>query len=100
VTQHFDRQLFVRRMEAAGMIRAVAEELAEVLGSVVLDGLATGRDIRDAADRLDGHLRETELRLRQESRDLELRLTTRLGGMLAAATALIVAVLGGPITLK
>lgn len=82
------------------MTRAVAEEPADVPGSVVLDGLATGRDVRDAGDRTDGHLRETELRLRQESRDLELRLTTRLGAMLAAATALIVAVLGGLITLK
>ena len=82
------------------MARPVAEERADALGSVVLDGLATTRDLRDTEERLGSQLRETELRLRQEMKDQELRLTTRLGGMLAAATALIVAILGGLITLK
>jgi len=82
------------------MARAVAEELADVLGSVVLDGFATRRDLRDDVDRLDGHLRETELRLRQDMKELELRLTTRLGAMIAAATALTVAILGALITIK
>jgi hypothetical protein len=100
VTHHFDSQAFVRRMEVAGMARGVAEELADALGSVVLDGLATRRDVDDAAARVDGHLRETELRLRQDSKDMELRLTLRLGVMLAASAALIVAILGALITLK
>ena len=100
MTQQFDTQAFVRRMEAAGMARAVAEELADLLGGTVLDGLVMRRDLHETEMRLDGHLRETELRLRQEMKELELRATVRLGAMLAGSTALIVAVLGALITLK
>lgn len=82
------------------MARAIAEELANALDGVVLDGLVKQRDLREAELRLDGHLRETELRLRQDSKDLELRLTLRLGAMLAGSTALIVAILGALITLR
>lgn len=100
MTHHFDTQAFVRRMEIAGMARQVAEELADALGSVVLDGLTTRRDVEESAARTDGHLRETELRLRQELRELELRVTVRLGAMLAGSTALIVAILGALISFR
>lgn len=95
MTHQFDSQVFVRRMEAAGMDRAVAEELADALGSVVLDGLATRRDVQESAARSDGLLRETELRLRQELKELELRVTIRMGVMFAAA----ITILGALITL-
>lgn len=100
MTHQFDSQAFVRRMEAAGMARGIAEELADALGSVVLEGLATRRDLHDTENRLDGHLRETELRLREEMRALELRITVRLGTMLGATTALTIAILGALITFK
>lgn len=100
MTQYFDTQSFVRRMEAVGMARAVAEELANTLGSVVLDGLSTRRDVEEATARTDGHLRETELRLRQELKELELRMTVRVGAMLAGTTALTVAILGALIALR
>ena len=96
MTQHFDSQIFVRRMEAAGMARAVAEELADVLGGTVLEGLVRQRDLRETELRLDGHLRETELRLRQELKELELRMTVRMGAIAAA----VVAILGVLITIK
>ncbi len=82
------------------MARAVAEELANALGSVVLDGLSTRRDVEESAGRLEGQLRETELRVRQELRELELRVTVRLGAMLAGSTALTVAFLGAFITFR
>lgn len=100
MNNQFDSHAFVRRMEVAGMARGIAEELADALSSVVLDGLSTRRDVEEAASRSDGHLRETELRLRQELKELELRMTLRLGGMLAATTALTVAILGALITLR
>ena len=82
------------------MTRGVAEELADALGSVVLDGLSTKRDIDESASRSDSHLRETELRVRQELKDMELRVTVRLGTMLAGTTALTIAALGAIIALK
>ncbi len=100
MTQFFDTQSFVRRMEIAGMARGIAEELANALGSVVLDGLVTRRDLSEGLARTDGHIRETELRLRQEMKELELRITVRLGAMLAASTALSVAILGALIAFR
>ena len=100
MTHQFDTQTFVRRMEAAGMERGIAEELADALGSIALDGLATRRDLRDTETRLDGHIRESALQLREELRSVELRVTMRLGGMLGATTALTVAILGALISLK
>ena len=78
------------------MARSLAEELADVLGSVVLEGLATKRDLNDTEQRLGNHLRETELRLRQDMRELELRVTVRMGAMIAAT----IAILGALITFK
>lgn len=89
MTYHFDSQAFVRRMEAAGMARGVAEELADALGSVVLDGLVTKRDLDQGFERADNRLRET-------AKDLELRVTLRFGAMLAAS----VTILGALITLR
>ena len=93
VTYHFDSQTFVRRMEAAGMARAVAKELAEALGFVVRDGFATMRDLTEGFDRSDNRLRETV-------KDVELRLTLRFGAMLVGSTALSVALLGALIALQ
>ena len=81
------------------MARAIAEELADALGSVVLDGLVTRRDLTEGLARSDGHLRETELRLRKDIKELELRVTVRFGTMLAGTTALTVAILGALIAL-
>ena len=82
------------------MTRAVAEELANARGSGVLDGLATRRDMQESAARSDSLLRETELRLRQDMKDLELRVTVRLGAMLAGTTALTIAILGALVEFK
>lgn len=100
MTYQFDSQTFIRRMEAAGMARPIAEELANALGTVVLDGFATKRDLTDSFERSDNRLRETELRLRQDVKDLELRVTLRLGAMLAGSTALTVAILGALIAFR
>jgi hypothetical protein len=79
----FDTHSFVKRLEAAGVSVAHAEALADALGDIVLPSIATKAD-----------LKEVELTLRQEMKELELRLTTRMGAMLAASTAITVAILG------
>ena len=100
VTYQFDSQTFVRRMEAAGMARPIAEELANALVTVVLDGFATKRDLKEEFERSDNRLRETALGLRQEIKDSELRVTLRLGAMLVASTTLTVAILGALIAFR
>ena len=82
------------------MARAIAKEWADAIGSVVLGGFATRCDLHDTERRLDGHLRETELRSRQDLKESEVRVTVRLGAMMAGTTALTVAILGAFIALK
>ena len=75
------------------MTRGVAEELADALGSVVLDGFATKRDLHEGFERSDNRLRETV-------KDSELRVTLRFGTMLAAGLTLNVAILGALIAFR
>lgn len=79
----FDTHAFVKRLEAAGMSAAHAEALADAMGDIVLQSIATKTD-----------LRELEINLRGELKDLELRLTTRMGIMIAASATLTVGILG------
>lgn len=78
----FDTLAFVKRLAAAGMEVRQAEAFAEALGGNVFDNIVT------------------ESILRAELKDLELRLVLRTGAIIAAATALIVAILGTLITLS
>lgn len=79
----FDTLGFVKRLSAAGMNSGQAEALAEALTVHAFQELATKSD-----------LRELELRLQSEMSALESRLSVRMGSMIAASTALTVAVLG------
>ena len=94
-------------MEAAGMERRIAEELADALGGGILDGLSTKHDVDDAARRSETYIRELELKVGQQIsetkldlKDLEVKLVTRLGAAIAGSTAVTIAILGALITLK
>lgn len=89
MTAYFDTQPFVRRMEAAGMERPIAEELADLLGTVVLAGLATERTIQDVGSGIRTGVRELELQLRKELKELELRVTLRMGAISAGVVAIL-----------
>jgi len=79
----FDTQAFVKRLEAAGVSVSHAEALADAMGDIVLQSIATKTD-----------LRELEISLREELKNLELRLMTRMGIMIATSTTLTIGVLG------
>ena len=68
----FDSLAFVKRLAAAGMNAGHAEALAEALTEYAFTHLVTKADLKD----------------------LELRLTMRLGAMIAASTALTIGILG------
>ena len=71
----FDTLKFTKRLEEAGVPRKQAEAQAEAF--------------RDAQEAQLGDL-VTKSVLREEMKELELRLTLRFGGMLAVAVAVIV----------
>lgn len=76
-------KLAIRLREKAGFTPGHAEEAAEALADAVGGAKLTTQD----------DLRQLEASLRGDMRELELRLTIKLGGIVAAATALIVAAL-------
>jgi len=69
----FDTHAYVKKLKSVGFTEEQAEVQAETLASLVGEQLATKRD-----------LQEMELRLKHD-------LTLRLGGMLAAAIAIVAA---------
>jgi hypothetical protein len=103
----FDTHAFVKRRTATGVPEPQAEVHAQAIADLVNDELPTKRDLealriatkQDLAEleaRLGNELSQLELRLRSESekslRESELRLTLRLGGLIAAAIAIVAAI--------
>ena len=96
----FDTHGFVKRLEAAGWSVAHAEALADAMGDIVLQSIATRTDLREAETGLRSDLKElsTSLRsemkelstsLRAELKDMELRLTLRMAAMLVFFVAVL-----------
>lgn len=79
-TTTFDTLGYAKKLEAAGFTRPQAEAQASALREMIEDKIATKQD-----------LREMELRLKYD-------LTIRLGGIVVACTAILLAVL--PIIIK
>ena len=76
----FDTHAFVKELTDAGMPEPQAAVLARTHATLIDEKLATKND-----------LKATEERLRQELRELELRLTIRIGSMLVVAIGIVVA---------
>ncbi|MBQ2932205.1 MAG: DUF1640 domain-containing protein [Clostridia bacterium] len=74
----FDSLNYAKKLEAAGFTREQAEVQTQAIREVIEEQLATKRDLKDLETSLEGKLR-----------DLEYRLTIRLGAMIAAAVATV-----------
>ena len=99
----FDTLKLAKKLEDAGFTTAQAQGAAAALAETFGEDLATGRDIQDLESRLDLRFKEVEVRIRDvetslraeiqavraDMRDLENRMTIRLGTMLAAAIVLM-----------
>ncbi len=75
----FDTHGFVKRLTVAGMPEAQAEVLADEQTNLIENNLATKRD-----------LKELEVALKSELREMEQRIVIRLGGMIILAVGAIV----------
>jgi hypothetical protein len=96
----FDTHAFVKRLTAAGVPEAQAEVQAEALAEIALAQLATKDDLANMEQRQDSRFKELEARLDSRFKEVELRfkevelrLTLRVGAMLAAAVGVIVALI-------
>ena len=75
-TVTFDTLGYFEKLKAAGVPETQAKAQIEVIREVIEDKLATKQDIKD---------------LKTELKELEYRLTIRLGAMLAASIAIVAA---------
>jgi hypothetical protein len=76
----FDTLKFVERLEAGGFTHEQAKAAAEAFAA------ATGEDLATKAD-----LKAEIASVRSDIRELELRMTIKLGGLIMAATGVILA---------
>jgi len=83
----FDTLKFVERLEAGGFTHAQAKAAAEAFADATGQELATKADL--AAVRAD--LKAEAAVIRSELRELELRMTIKLGGLIMAATGVLLA---------
>lgn len=76
----FDTLKFVEKLEAGGVPHAQAKATAEAFAEATSQELATKADLKAEI-----------AAVRSEIRELELRMTIRLGGLIVAATGVILA---------
>ncbi len=74
---------YAKKLIAAGVPERQAEAQAEALAEIVEDTLATKLDIKA----LESAMKEQELRLLREMKDIEYRMTIKLGTLMVVAVA-------------
>ena len=79
-TVAFDTHAFVKELTRVGMPEEQAEVLAQSQATLIDEKLATKQDWK-----------ELEMNLRREMKELELRLTIRLGSMMVVAVGVVAA---------
>jgi 2-phosphoglycerate kinase len=88
----FDTLKYSKRLKDAGVpdkqAEAEAEALAEVL-EINLKELATKRDLKDVETALRADLTREVDSLRRDMREMEQRMTIKLGGMMMAGIAIV-----------
>ena len=76
----FDTHAYVKRLVSAGMPEPQAEVIADEQRGLMVNELATKRDMK-----------ELEAALKRDLKEMELRLTVRLGGMMVTAVIVVAA---------
>jgi len=84
-TTTFDTLGYFEKLKAAGVPETQAKAQIEVIREVIEDKLATRRDLKD----LELAIKQDVKDVRTELKEMEYRLTIRLGAMLAASIAIV-----------
>ena len=94
----FDTHKAVKDLQEAGFDEAQAEAVVTTVGAAIIGNVATKQDVADA--RMDTKQDVADARmdtkqdisdLRSEMQAMELRITLRMGGLIVAGVALIIA---------
>ena len=81
----FDTLAFANKLKAAGVPERQAETHAEAIASLVNEQMATKRDLAE----LEATLRRDLADVRRDMKELEMRLTIRLGTMMVIAVGVV-----------
>ena len=92
----FDTHKAVKDLQEAGFDEAQAEAVVATVGTATIGNVATKQDINELRSeiqdiRANGATKQEVSDLRSEIQAMELRLTVRMGGLIAAGVALIIA---------
>ena len=90
----FDSLTFARRLKTAGFSETQAEALADANRDMLVPHLATKDDLKSETASVRSEMVSMKQELSAEIEALGLRLTIRLGVMLAAAISLMTAISG------
>jgi len=89
----FDSLTFARRLKTAGFTEARAEALADANRDMLVPDLATKADLKTEIASVRAEIVAMKQELKSDIEALGLKLTIRLGAMIAAAIAILGAVL-------
>ena len=90
-----DTHKAVKKLKKVGFDEAQAEAVVRMVGEAFDDSVATKVDIaelRIEIQEVRGEIREVRTELRAEIRDLDQRMTIKLGGLLVLALTLLTAI--------
>ena len=81
----FDTLAYANKLKAAGVPERQAEVQAEAIAGLINEQMATKRDLAELGANLQRELAE----IRRDMKELELRLTIRLGAMMVVAVGVV-----------
>ncbi len=94
VSLTFDTHKVVKDLQDAGFDEAQAEAVVKALGSAIDRDVVRPEDLKDFATKADiVDVRQEIADLRTDMKDMELRITVRLMGVMLATGGLVIAVL-------
>ena len=89
-TMSFDTHKIVKELQEAGFDESQAEAVVAAIGTAVLGNVATKQDVKDARNASKSDIERLGSELRAAMQAMELRITLRTGGMIAAAIGLAI----------
>jgi hypothetical protein len=89
----FDTHKAVKDLQEAGFEEAQAEAVVATVGTAIIGNVATKQDVNDISSEIRANVatKQEVSNLRSEMHAMELRITLRMGGLIAAGVALIIA---------
>ena len=102
----FDTLTYAKKLQEAGFTEQQAEAQAEALRAVVEENLATKLDLKEMEGRLlheielvRRDIKEMDAAVRHDMKEMEMRTTLRLGGLVVAGVTVLGAMIGVVIAL-